>query len=247
MDSWAGAVAATVPEKAMVLAAGFGTRLRPLTLERPKPLVALGGRCMIDYGLDRLAAAGVAEAVVNIHYKGAMIRDHLQRRTRPRIVISDESDAVLETGGGVRRALPLLGEGPFFVLNSDMIWRDKGEDALLRLAACWDGALMDALLLVVDRGRAHGYCGAGDFHLCADGRLQRRKQDDQAPYVFTGVQILHPRLFSDTPEGAFSLNLLYDRAAAAGRLHGLALAGDWFDLGTPAALSAAERQLQGAG
>ncbi len=238
------AVTVTVPEMAMVLAAGFGTRLRPLTLERPKPLVRVNGRCMIDYGLDRLAAAGIGEAVVNVHYKAGIIRDYLKSRIRPRIVISDESDAVLETGGGVRRALPLLGKRAFFVLNSDMIWRDEGTDSLLRLAARWDDDAMDALLLVAERGRAHGYGGKGDFHLLGDGRLRRRDPDGQAPYVFTGVQILHPRLLAGTPKGAFSLNLVYDRAAADGRLFGLHHHGDWFDLGTPQALEEAETLLR---
>ena len=225
---------------AMVLAAGLGTRMRPLTLTRPKPLIEVAGQTLIDRTLDRLAEAGIARAVVNLHYKGEMMRQHLAQRTEPEIVFSDESDALLETGGGVARALKLLGGGTFVTVNSDMIWRDAGPSALHRLAAAWDDAAMDALLLLYPTAQVQGYAGKGDFNLMPDGRLQRRAEGETAPYIFTGVQILHARLFATAPAGAFSLNRLYDRAAQQGRLFGLCHHGKWLEVGTPDALVQAE-------
>lgn len=225
--------------RAFVLAAGKGTRMRPLTDRVPKPLVAVAGRPMIDFVLDRLAAAGIEEAVVNTHYLAGLVEAHLAGRGHPRIRISREP-VLLETGGGVAKALAHLGPSPFFVVNSDGLWRESATPALARLVAAWDDAGMDALLLVHRTEAAVGYDGAGDFELAADGRLIRRR-GDTAPFAFMGVQLLHPRLLRDAPEGAFSLNLLYDRALAAGRLHGLAHAGDWFHVGTPEALVAAQR------
>jgi MurNAc alpha-1-phosphate uridylyltransferase len=217
----------------MVLAAGLGLRMRPLTLDRPKPLIAFAGRTMLDRVLDALAVAGVEEAVVNSHYLGVMIAAHVAGRSRPRIGLSPE-ETLLDTGGGVVRALPRLGSAPFFVVNADIAWDDGPTPALARLAAAWDDAAMDALLLVQPVARATGYEGAGDFDL-ATGRLTRRR-GERAAFVFTGVQLAHPRLFAGAPAGAFSLNLLYDRAAAAGRLHGLAHDGAWYHIGTPTAL-----------
>lgn len=231
-----------IPTTAMVLAAGRGERLRPLTDRLPKPLVAVAGKALIDHALDRLAAAGVARAVVNVWHLGEMIERHLAPRTRPAITISRERD-LLDTGGGVANALGDLGADAFYVLNSDVLWRDAGEGALARLAAAWDAAAMDALLLVVPVARALGYEGRGDFHLDPGGGLRRRGSGARAPYVFTGVQMLHPGLFDGSPAGAFSLNLLYDRALAAGRLAGLAHAGDWLHLGSRAGLAEAERRL----
>ena len=225
--------------RAFVLAAGKGTRMRPLTDRVPKPLVEVAGRPMIDFVLDRLAAAGVEEAVVNTHHLAALVEAHLAGRARPRIRISREA-ALLETGGGLARALGHLGPAPFFTVNSDGLWRESATPALSRLAAAWDDAAMDALLLVHAREAAVGYDGVGDFELARDGRLARRR-GDAAPFAFMGVQLLHPRLLRDAPDGAFSLNRLYDRALAAGRLHGLAHAGDWFHVGTPEALAMAER------
>lgn len=225
------------PARAMVLAAGLGLRMRPLTLDRPKPLIELAGRTLLDRVLDALAAAGIEEAVVNSHYLGAMIAARVARRTRPRITLSPE-ETLLDTGGGVARALPRLGKGPFFVINADIAWDDGPRPALVRLATAWRDTTMDALLLVQPASRAVGYDGPGDFDL-ADGKLVRRS-GDRAAFVFTGVQLLHPRLFAQAPAGAFSLNLLYDRAATAGRLCGLVHDGAWYHIGTPAALKEAE-------
>jgi MurNAc alpha-1-phosphate uridylyltransferase len=232
-----------LPRTAMVLAAGLGTRLRPLTLTVPKCLVKVGGKPLIDHTLDRLAEAGVARAVVNLHYLPDPVRAHLAGRTRPAIVLSDETDQLLETGGGLVRALPLLGDGPFLSVNADILWRDFQGNALHRLAEHWEDATMDALLLLQPTIGAIGYGGQGDFTMANDGRLTRRDSHATAPFVFTGVQIVHPRLLRDAPQGPFSLNILYDRAMAAGRLHGLSHDGDWMDCGTPEALAAAERAL----
>jgi MurNAc alpha-1-phosphate uridylyltransferase len=221
----------------MVLAAGLGLRMRPLTLTRPKPLIALAGRTLLDRALDALAEAGITDAVVNTHYLGGMIAAHLAGRARPSVTLSPE-DALLETGGGVANALALLGGAPFFVVNADIAWSDGPKPALARLAESWtDG--MDALLLVQPVVSATGYDGAGDFDIAGDGRL-RRRAGAGAPLVFTGVQLLHPRLFRGAPGGAFSLNVLYDRAEAAGRLFGLAHDGGWYHVGTPTALAEAE-------
>jgi N-acetyl-alpha-D-muramate 1-phosphate uridylyltransferase len=234
--------AAPAPVRAMVLAAGKGLRLRPITLSRPKPLVEVGGQTMLDGVLDRLAAAGVAEAVVNAHYLGQMIESHLQGRTRPRIHLSHE-EALLETGGGVKKALPLLGEEPFFVINGDILWRDGKVPALRRLAEAWDGARMDALLLLQPTATAVGYEGLGDFVMDQLGRLRRREEGEVAPFLFAGLQILSPGLFAGTPDGPFSLNLIYDRALAAGRLYGLRHDGAWYHVGTPEDLQRVEAAL----
>jgi MurNAc alpha-1-phosphate uridylyltransferase len=231
----------------MVLAAGLGLRMRPLTDHRPKPLIPVAGRCMLDRALDHLAAAGVMRRVVNSHYLGQMIADHLQARQAEEgpavgIVVSHEPD-LLDTGGGVVKALPLLGSGPFFVINGDILWRDGAEPALRRLARTWRDDRMDALLLVHPRETAIGYDGPGDFILSEDGALARRT-GTSAPFVVTGVQILSSRLLAGAPSGAFSLNTLYDRAATAGRLHGLAHTGHWFHIGTPDGLRLAEERLR---
>lgn len=236
-----------LPETGMVLAAGFGTRLRPLTDRTPKPLIPVAGRSLLDRCLDRLVEAGVKRAVVNIHWLGGQIRDHLAQRRDIAITISDESDLLLETGGGIARTLPLLGDAPFFAVNADLIWRDEKEPALLRLARAFDPARMDALLLVQPRENATGHSGPGDFAMAADGQLARRGDRPTAPYVFTGVQILQPHLFRDVPTGPFSLNLIYDRVIAAGRLHGLAHRGLWMDVGNHEGLAAAEALLGGHG
>jgi MurNAc alpha-1-phosphate uridylyltransferase len=226
-------------DTAMVLAAGLGTRMRPLTDDRPKPMVALAGRTLLDRALDKLAAAGVRRIVVNTHYFAAIIHRHLDGRDG--IVVSHEAER-LETGGGVRRALGALGTHPFFVVNSDAVWLDGGVPALTRLAAAWDDARMDALLLLQPVAAAIGYAGRGDYRM-ESGRLHRRAGDETAPFLFAGVQILHPRLFEGAPGGAFSLNLLYDKAQAAGRLYGIVHDAEWFHVGTPADLAAAEEYL----
>lgn len=233
-------------EHAMVLAAGRGERLRPLTDHLPKPLVPVGGIAMLDRALDALARAGVSQAVVNVHHLALQIEARLATREKPAIRMSRE-DELLETGGGIAKAISRFGAEPFFVANADIVWLDGKTPALARLAEAWDGGRMDALLLVQPVARAVGYDGAGDFTLTGDGRLERRGSAPSAPFVFTGVQILHPRLFKNAPSGAFSLNLLYDRAHAAGRLFGLAHDGGWLHVGTMDGLAAAERALAGQG
>lgn len=231
--------------RAMVLAAGRGVRLRPLTDRLPKPLVPVGGITMLDRALDALARAGVSEAVVNVHHLASLVETHLAKRTRPTIHISRE-EHLLETGGGIAKALSHFGAEPFFAVNADIVWLDGTTPALMRLAAGWDEGSMDALLLVQPVARAVGYDGAGDFVLAADGRLVRRGAAPAAPFVFAGVQVLHPRLFVDAPTGAFSLNLLYDRATETGRLFGLAHDGGWLHVGTADGLAVAERALAAA-
>ncbi len=223
----------------MVLAAGRGRRMRPSSDTSPKSLLAVGGTATLDRVLDHLARAGVRRAVVNLHHQGPRFRAHLGNREVPAVAFSDEAEALLDTGGGVRLALGRLGAAPFFVVNAISLWLDGPRPALGRLAAEFDPEGMDALLLVHATARAVGYDGAGDFHLLSDGRLARRGAGQTARHVFTGVQILAPELFVDAPEGAFSLNRLYDRAEAAGRLFGLAHDGEWMNLKTPEGLAVA--------
>ena len=228
----------------MVLAAGLGKRMRPLTETVPKPLIEVGGRTMLDRALDRLESFGIEEVVVNRHHLGERIDAHLAARSSPRTATSRE-DALLDTGGGVANALGRLGDAPFFVVNADIAWLDGPTPALERLARGWDDAAMDALLLMHRCVAAYGYDGRGDYFMEPDGALRRRADTDVSPYVFTGVQLLHPRLFEGVPEGPFSLNLLYDRAQQAGRLFGVVHDGEWFHIGTPAALKTADDRLLG--
>ncbi len=229
---------------AMVLAAGLGTRLRPITNTTPKPLVPVAGRTMLDRVMDHLDRQGVPNRVVNMHWLADKVRAHLQGR--PGITLSDESGQLLETGGGVAKALHLLGTGPFLVANSDIIWTDgPTQPALARLAQAWDGERMDALLLLAPTATAFGYDGQGDFAADAQGRLRRRREGEVLPTLFAGVQILHPRLFDGAPSGAFSLNWCYDRALTAGRLFGLVHDGGWYHVGTPEALHEANQLLAG--
>jgi MurNAc alpha-1-phosphate uridylyltransferase len=230
--------------RAMVMAAGMGSRMRPLTDTRPKPLIDVDGRALIDRTLDRLAAAGVREVVINLHYKAQMLRDHLVGRRDVHILWSDETDALLDTGGGVVRALPLLSDGPFFVLNSDSIWTEDGAPALTAMMDAWDEDATDALLLLARRGGAIGFDGRGDFLMDAQSRLARVPQGQTSPYAYMGTQIAHPRLFADAPQGAFSTNLMWNRAIAAGRLKGMVLNGTWLHVGTPQARDEAEVFLQ---
>jgi len=225
----------------MVLAAGLGKRMRPLTATRPKPLIEVRGAALIDHALERLAAAGVERAVVNVHYMADRLEAHLKRRNHGlEIILSDERPLLLETGGGVAKALPLIDCDPFIVVNSDNLWIDGARPSVVALAERWDPERMDALLLLVPLARAMGYEGLGDFHMDAAGRLARRRERRVAPYVFSGVQLLSRRLFADVPAGPFSLNLVYDRALSAGRLFGLSHGGLWFHVGTPEAVGETE-------
>jgi len=231
----------SVPACGMVLAAGLGTRMRPLTDTVPKPLIELGGRTLLDHAIDRLESVGVERIVVNTHYKAEMITGHLSRRDHPRLEISHE-DELLETGGGVLRALPRLGE-VFFVVNSDVMWLDGKEHALARLAAAFDPDRLDAVLLFHCMTTAVGYQGLGDFFLDPLGLPRRRGEREIAPYLFTGVQILHRRAFDGMMAGRFSLNRIYDKALEAGRLHAIVHDGEWYHVGTPEGLTATRARL----
>ena len=222
-------------KKAMVLAAGLGTRMRPVTDTLPKPLIEVDGRALIDHALDRMQAAGVTEAVVNTHHLADQVEAHLKDRTAPSIKLSPEKK-LLETGGGIANALALLGDGPFFTVNADAFWLNGPLDALKRLSDAWDDKKMDGLLLLHSTVEAYGYTGQGDFLAAGDGLLQRKPEAEVSPWLFTGIQILHPRLFNDAPKGAFSLN----RAIEAGRLYGVVHDGEWFHVGTPEGLEEAE-------
>ena len=235
----------TSPTTAMVLAAGLGTRMRPLTDDRPKALVEVGGRALIDHVLDRLADAGVERAVVNVHWFADRLEAHLAGRTRPAISISDERDQLLETGGGLKKARPLLGDDPVWVANIDSVWTDRG-DALGELARLWDPARMDAALLLARREGAIGFEGAGDVFLADDGRLTFRGDAPSAPYAYMGVHITRPQVVDDGPEGPFSLSPIWRALAARGRLFGCVLDGDWMHVGDPQARDAAEARLAGA-
>ena len=224
----------------MVLAAGLGERMRPLTDKLPKPLVPVAGKPLLDHVLDRLADQGVERAVVNVHYLADLIENHLAPRRKPQIVISDERAKLLNTGGGVVKALPKLGAEPFFHINSDTIWIDGVRPNLERLAESFDPGTMDALLLLAASNDSIGYAGRGDFIMATDGRLKRRPEREMAPFVYAGAALLRPELFKDAPDGAFSLTALFDRAAEAGRLHGLRLEGVWMHVGTPGAIAQAE-------
>ena len=232
------------PTKAMVLSAGLGTRMRPLTERMPKPLVEVGGKALIDHVLDRLAEAGAERAVVNVHHFAEQIERHLAARAKPQIVISDERGLLLGTGGAVVKALPELGGAPFFHINSDTLWIDGVKPNLTRLADAFDLASMDALLLLAPSTGSIGYAGRGDFAFAADGRLRRRAEREVAPFVYAGAAILAPALFAGAPKGEFPLTDLFDRAALAGRLHGLRLEGLWMHVGTPDAIALAEKAIR---
>jgi MurNAc alpha-1-phosphate uridylyltransferase len=232
-----------MPNRAIVLAAGLGTRMRPYNGHVPKPLVEIGGKSLIDYSLDRLANAGVERAVVNVHHLADALERHLAPRQRPKIVISDERGELLGTGGGIAKALPQLGDAPFFLVNSDTVWLDGVKPNFTRLAQAFDPATMDVLLLLAPTAGSIGYTGRGDFAMLPDGRLRRRREHEVVPFVYAGAAILSPLLFADVPRGAFSLTLLFDRAGASGRLYGLRLEGVWMHVGTPEAVAAAEAAL----
>jgi MurNAc alpha-1-phosphate uridylyltransferase len=233
----------TAPKRAMVLAAGLGTRMRAFNGRIPKPLVKVGGKALIDYVLDRLAEQGVECAVVNVHHLADQIERHLAQRQHPQIVISDERNELLGTGGGVVKALPKLGAEPFFHVNSDTIWIDGVKPNLGRLAAAFNPARMDALLLLAPAASSIGYSGRGDFSMASDGRLVRRGEREVVPFVYAGAAILTPSFFAGAPTGAFSMSPLFDRAAEAERLCGLRLDGVWMHVGTPDAVKAAEEAI----
>jgi MurNAc alpha-1-phosphate uridylyltransferase len=230
-----------LPDTAIVMAAGLGKRMRPLTATRPKPLVEVAGKPLIDHVFCHLAAAGVKRVVVNVHYMADAVEAHLKTRNcGMEVVFSDERRKLLETGGGLVKALPLLGSAPFFSINADNFWVDGPVPALHLLARNWADATMDALLLMVPQARAHCHGGRGDFYLDGNGTVSRKKPSRIAPFVWTGLQILSPRLIVDPPADVFSTNIFWDRAIASGRCFGLVHQGQWFDVGTPPAIKATE-------
>jgi MurNAc alpha-1-phosphate uridylyltransferase len=232
-----------IPRRAIVLAAGLGTRMRPVSDTRPKPLVNVGGKPLIDHVLDRLADAGVEQTVVNVHYLADQIERHLAMRQRPRILISDERQQLLGTGGGVVKALPMLGGSPFFYMNSDTLWIEGVRSNLQRLGEAFDPARMDALLLLAPTATSIGYDERGDFAMGADGRIRRRAEGEVVPFAYASAAVFSPALFSGAPQGAFSLMVLFERAIEQGQLHGLRLEGVWMHVGTPEAIAAAEAAL----
>jgi len=234
----------SVPKRAMVLAAGMGTRMRPLSDSRPKALIEVAGRSLLDRALDRLQEVGVEDCVVNVHHLAPMMERHLAERHSPRIILSPEAE-LLETGGGVKKALPLLGDDPFYAVNCDALWLDGPRPMLKRLARSFDPQRMDVLLLLHPMVTAQGFEGAGDYFMASDGALQRRRKENVAPFVYAGAQILTPALFKDAPEGPFSLRVLYDKAEENGRLFGMRHDGEWYHVGTPEAVSATEALLTG--
>ncbi|MCF8880921.1 nucleotidyltransferase family protein [Hyphobacterium sp. SN044] len=228
----------------MALAAGLGTRMRPLTNDRPKALVEVGGKVLLDHALDRFAAAGVDRAVVNIHHFAEKMRAHIEARTgQPDLVISDETGELLETGGGMVKALPLLGEDPVLVSNIDAVWVDRGAPELVRLMEAWDPARMDVLLLLAPMENTLGFDGAGDFFLEPDGRLDWRGDRASAPYAFAGAHIVHPRVFAGETTRRFSLTGIWKRLSTEGRLHGLPMEAFWMHVGDPRARDEAEARL----
>jgi MurNAc alpha-1-phosphate uridylyltransferase len=235
--------AGAFPKTAMVLAAGIGKRMRPLTDGKPKPMVEVAGRMLIDRNLDRLAAAGVTTAIVNLHHFGDLLEAHLRTRTAPQIIFSDERATLLDTGGGVAHALPRLGDAPFFLVNSDSLWLERDSN-LARLAKGFDPARMDALLLLARPENTVGYEGHGDYFLNENGKLRRRAPKETAPFTYAGGAILSPQLFEGAPAGAFPLLPLFNRAEAGGRLFGLELAGKFLHVGTPSAIAPAEAALR---
>jgi N-acetyl-alpha-D-muramate 1-phosphate uridylyltransferase len=232
-----------MPNRAIVLAAGLGTRMRPYNGHIPKPLVEVGGKSLIDYSLDRLADAGVESVVVNVHHLADILEKHLAPRQRPHIEISDERGELLGTGGGIAKALPKLGAAPFFLVNSDTVWLDGVRPNFTRMAEAFDPRTMDAMLLLAPTTSSIGYVGRGDFAMLPDGRLRRRQENEVVPFVYAGAAVLSPTLFADAPKGAFALTVLFDRAAERDRLFGLRLEGIWMHVGTPEAVAAAEAAL----
>ena len=238
-------IACDVPRTAMVLAAGLGKRMRPLTATRPKPLIEVGGKALLDHVLDKLRIAGVRKVVVNVHYLADALEAHLASRAHGLdVTISDERSLLLETGGGLVKAAPVIDCDPFLALNSDNLWIDGPADTIRLLASQWHDEKMDALLLLVPQARAMGHKGMGDFHMDRSGRLRRRQKSHVAPFVFTGIQMVSKRLLREPPEGPFSTNILWDRAIEEGRCFGAVHQGLWFDVGTPQSIPLTEAALE---
>lgn len=232
-----------IPHSAMILSAGLGLRMRPLTDTRPKPLIEVAGKALLAYNLECLTRAGIQQVVVNIHHLGGQIRDFVNANNYAHVKISDETERLLDSGGGIKKALPLLGADPFFIMNADSFFIDGPQSNLRRLADAFDPTGMDAILLLAGGLQMTGYDGLGDFFMDAQGGLTRRVERVIAPFVYTGVGLIKPSLFNDTPQGPFSLNLLFNRAIEKGRLFGLRLDGEWLHVGTPDAIAEAETQL----
>ncbi|MEM6664896.1 MAG: nucleotidyltransferase family protein [Pseudomonadota bacterium] len=233
-------------DTAMVLAAGLGTRMRPLTNATPKPLVPFRGRPLVDYVFDRLGDAGIARAVVNLHYCPSQLEAHVSQRGGLDIVLSDERETLLDTGGGVKHALPLLGDTPFLVIASDTVWIEGARNNLHALMVGFDPDAMDILMLLAPTVTSVGLDGPGDYTMEADGRLKRRKPPLVAPFSYASAMVVHPRIYAETPAGPFSNNILFDRAEAEGRLYGMRLDGIWMHIGTPLALREAETAVRDA-
>lgn len=234
------------PQNAMILAAGLGTRMRPLTDHLPKPLIKVAGKEMLAHTLDALAGAGIKKAVINKHHHADQIDEFIKARIdwRPNVELSDESEELLDSGGGIKKALKTLGTDPFFIFNSDMIWTNKGQDSLMKLATAWTDD-MDMLMLLIERDRAYGHDGPGDFHMDDNGRLTWRGEAETSDFLYGGVMIIRPECFEDTPEGPFSLKMLFNRAEKAGKLYGMIHRGEWYHVGTPDAVSKTEELLSG--
>ncbi len=231
-------------KRAMIMGAGHGTRMAPLTDDKPKPLVRFMGKPLIDHALARLSAAGVDEVVVNVHAHAGLLEAHLKRLSAPKIMISDERTDLLDTGGGVKKARPLLGDDPIITFNSDSVWIEGRRPTLTRMMEAWDPEHMDALLMIASATNTIGEVRRGDFTMEPDGRLVRREEQTVAPFMFAGVQIVKPTLFDDGPEGPFSTNLIWDQAMERGRLFGLRMEATWMHVGTPSDLADAERFLR---
>jgi MurNAc alpha-1-phosphate uridylyltransferase len=229
----------------MIMAAGLGKRMRPLTATRPKPLIEVSGKALLDHTLDKLRTASVRKVVVNVHYLADALEAHLTSRDHGvEVLISDERNLLMETGGGLVQAAPLIDCDPFLALNSDNLWIDGPADTLKLLASHWDDAKMDALLLLVPQARALNHKGMGDFHMGRTGRIRRREKSRVAPFVFTGIQIVSKRLLRDPPQGPFSTSILWDRAIEEGRCFGAVHQGLWFDVGTPQSIQLTETALE---
>jgi MurNAc alpha-1-phosphate uridylyltransferase len=232
-----------VSKNAMILAAGLGMRMRPLTEKTPKPLIKVAGKPLIQFNLEALSNFAAARVVVNIHHLPLQMMEFLKNYSELNLQISNESEELLDSGGGIKNALHLLGSSPFFILNADSFWIDGATSNLVRLSKAWDSARMDILLMLAAGKQIIGYSGYGDFMMNSNGQLKRRTEKAVSPFVYTGVALISPKIFSETPNGPFSLNLLFDRAIELERLYGIRLDGDWYHVGTPASIDEAEQKM----